>query len=159
MSELPSAATGQHINAYGWAARDSSGILFSFQFTRRANGDNDITLGYSTVAFVTPTFTLPKMKHDIVGEVTKVGNNVTKFKVGDIARVECMVGRKLIAGSAIGGMKETQEMVDFAAKHNVTADVEVITMDYVNTAFERLAKGDVKYRFVIDVANTISSLF
>ncbi|PON40944.1 Alcohol dehydrogenase superfamily, zinc-type [Parasponia andersonii] len=56
-------------------------------------------------------------------------------------------------------MKETQEMVDFAAKHNVTADVEVITMDYVNTAFELLAKVDVKYRFVIDVANTISSLF
>ncbi|KAL6220195.1 hypothetical protein ACLB2K_007952 [Fragaria x ananassa] len=60
-------------------------------------------------------------------------------------------------GSKIGGMKETQEMIDFAAKHNITADVEVIPMDYVNTAFERVAKADVKYRFVIDVENTLNS--
>ena len=65
----------------------------------------------------------------------------------------------MIGGSAIGGMKETQEMIDFAAKHNIIADVEVIPMDYVNTALERLAKGDVKYRFVIDVANTLNSPF
>jgi D-arabinose 1-dehydrogenase-like Zn-dependent alcohol dehydrogenase len=50
-------------------------------------------------------------------------------------------------------------MIDFAAKHNIIADVEVIPMDYVNTALERLAKGDVKYRFVIDVANTLNSPF
>ena len=56
-------------------------------------------------------------------------------------------------------MKETQEMVDFAAKHNIIADVEVIPMDYVNTAMERLANDDVKYRFVIDVANTLNSSF
>lgn len=67
-------------------------------------------------------------------------------------------GRKIIAGSAGGGREEIQEMMDFAAKHNITADVEVIPMDYVNTAFERLEKNDVKYRFVIDVANTISCM-
>ncbi|OIT31266.1 putative mannitol dehydrogenase [Nicotiana attenuata] len=66
-----------------------------------------------------------------------------------------LMGKKLVAGSGIGGMKETQEMLDFAAKHNITADVEVIPMDYVNTVLERLAKGDVKYRFVIDVAKTL----
>ena len=65
-------------------------------------------------------------------------------------------GRKTVAGSVIGGMKETQEMLDFAAKHNVTADIEVVPMDYVNTAMERLAKGDVRYRFVIDVGNSLS---
>ncbi|CAI9777916.1 unnamed protein product [Fraxinus pennsylvanica] len=64
-------------------------------------------------------------------------------------------GRKVVAGSAIGGLKETQEMLDFAAKHNVLPDVELITVDYVNTAMERLKKADVKYRFVIDVGNTI----
>ena len=67
------------------------------------------------------------------------------------------VGRKSISGSAGGGMKETQEMIDFSANHNITADVEVIPMDYVNTAIERLAKNDVQYRFVIDVANTLKS--
>ncbi|KAI5324966.1 hypothetical protein L3X38_034039 [Prunus dulcis] len=64
-----------------------------------------------------------------------------------------IMGRKLIAGSAMGGLKETQEMIDFAAKHNITADVEVVPMDYVNTALDRLDKGDVKYRFVIDEAS------
>lgn len=61
-----------------------------------------------------------------------------------------------MAGSMIGGMRDTQEMVNFAAEHNITADVEVVPMDYVNTAFERLAKGDVRYRFVVDVANTLT---
>lgn len=66
-----------------------------------------------------------------------------------------LAGRKMIAGSGIGGMKEMQEMLDFAAKHDIKADVEVIPMDYVNTAIDRLAKGDVRYRFVIDVGNTL----
>ncbi|KAL3355225.1 hypothetical protein AABB24_019355 [Solanum stoloniferum] len=67
-----------------------------------------------------------------------------------------LLGRKLVAGSAIGGVKETQEMVDFAAKHNITPDVEVVPMDYVNTALERLLKSDVKYRFVLDIGNTLN---
>ncbi|KAK6115149.1 hypothetical protein DH2020_007418 [Rehmannia glutinosa] len=65
--------------------------------------------------------------------------------------------RRTMAGSMIGGIKETQEMIDFAAKHNILPDVEMISMDYVNTAMERLAKADVKYRFVIDVANTLKA--
>ncbi|XP_028084732.1 probable mannitol dehydrogenase [Camellia sinensis] len=66
-----------------------------------------------------------------------------------------LTGRKMVAGSASGGLKETQEMIDFAAEHNISSDIEVIPMDYVNTAMERLAKGDVKYRFVIDIGNTL----
>ncbi|XP_071912772.1 protein REDOX 1-like [Coffea arabica] len=66
-----------------------------------------------------------------------------------------IAGRKMLGSSAVGGMKETQEMIDFAAKHNITADIEVIPMDYVNKAMERLQKGDVRYRFVIDIGNTL----
>jgi cinnamyl-alcohol dehydrogenase len=66
-----------------------------------------------------------------------------------------LVGRKLIAGSTVGGIKETQEMIDFAAKHDVKPDIEIVPIDYVNTAMERLAKADVKYRFVIDIGNTL----
>lgn len=62
-----------------------------------------------------------------------------------------------MGGSSIGGIKETQEMIDFAAKNNITADVEVIPMDYVNTALERLSKSDVRYRFVIDIGNTLKN--
>ena len=68
-----------------------------------------------------------------------------------------MTGRKLLGGSGIGGMNETQEMIDFAAKHNITSDIEVIPIDYVNTAMERLVKADVRYRFVIDIGNTLKS--
>ncbi|KAG6645740.1 hypothetical protein I3843_08G137700 [Carya illinoinensis] len=68
-----------------------------------------------------------------------------------------IMGRKMIAGSGTGGLKETQEMIDFAAKHNIKADIEVIPIDYLNKAMERLAKGDVRYRFVIDVGNSLAS--
>ncbi|KAK4721545.1 hypothetical protein R3W88_011778 [Solanum pinnatisectum] len=67
-----------------------------------------------------------------------------------------LLGRKLVAGSFIGGIKETQEMVDFTAKHSITPNVEVVPMDYVNTALERLMKSDVKYRFVLDIGNTLN---
>ncbi|PHT99867.1 putative mannitol dehydrogenase [Capsicum chinense] len=67
-----------------------------------------------------------------------------------------LAGRKLVAGSGTGGLKEMQEMVNFAAKHNITPDVEVVPMDYVNTALERLVKSDVKYRFVLDIGNTLT---
>ncbi|XP_050292490.1 probable cinnamyl alcohol dehydrogenase 9 [Quercus robur] len=67
-----------------------------------------------------------------------------------------VLGRKLVGGSDVGGIKETQEMLDFCAKHGITADIELIKMGDINTAMERLAKSDVKYRFVIDVANSLS---
>ena len=60
--------------------------------------------------------------------------------------------RRSIAGSLIGGVAETQEMLDFCAKHGIVSDVEVIPMPDVNKAYERLAKSDVRYRFVIDSA-------
>ncbi|XVF17389.1 hypothetical protein REPUB_Repub10bG0117500 [Reevesia pubescens] len=66
-----------------------------------------------------------------------------------------LLGRKIVGGSLIGGMKETREMIDFAAKHSIEPDIEVIAIDYVNTAMERLLKADVKYRFVIDIGNTL----
>jgi alcohol dehydrogenase (NADP+) len=61
-------------------------------------------------------------------------------------------GRKSIAGSLIGGIPETQEMLDFCAEHNIVSDIELIRMDQINEAYERLLKSDVKYRFVIDMA-------
>ncbi len=62
-------------------------------------------------------------------------------------------GRVSLAGSMIGGLPETQEMLDYCAEHGISADVEVIPMQYINEAYERMLKGDVKYRFVIDMAS------
>ena len=64
-----------------------------------------------------------------------------------------LFGRKNISGSLIGGIRETQEMLDFCGEHNVTADIEMIGFNEVNQAYERMLKNDVKYRFVIDMAS------
>lgn len=61
--------------------------------------------------------------------------------------------RTQIAGSLIGGLKETQEMLDFCAKNGITSDIEIIPIDKINEAYERMLKSDVKYRFVIDMAS------
>ena len=62
-----------------------------------------------------------------------------------------MALRRSLAGSMIGGIRETQEMLEFCATHNCLADVEVIPIQQVNDAYERMLKGDVRYRFVIDM--------
>jgi uncharacterized zinc-type alcohol dehydrogenase-like protein len=61
--------------------------------------------------------------------------------------------RRQLAGSLIGGIRETQEMLDFCARHQLVSDIEMIPMNYINTAYERMLKSDVKYRFVIDLAS------
>jgi uncharacterized zinc-type alcohol dehydrogenase-like protein len=70
-----------------------------------------------------------------------------------IPGVNLIFGRKTVAGSLIGGMAETQEMLDFCAEHNVVSDIEVIRIDEINGAYERMLKNDVRYRFVIDMAS------
>ncbi|CAA9269058.1 MAG: Cinnamyl alcohol dehydrogenase/reductase @ Alcohol dehydrogenase [uncultured Adhaeribacter sp.] len=61
--------------------------------------------------------------------------------------------RRSFAGSMIGGIAETQEMLDFCGQHNIVSEIEMISMQQINEAYERLLKGDVKYRFVIDMAS------
>ncbi|MDR6582937.1 NAD(P)-dependent alcohol dehydrogenase [Herbaspirillum sp. BH-1] len=67
--------------------------------------------------------------------------------------VELIMKRRSLAGSLIGGIPETQEMLDFCARHGIVADIELIRAEDINTAYERMLKGDVKYRFVIDNAS------
>ncbi|KAL6338942.1 hypothetical protein AAG906_024093 [Vitis piasezkii] len=303
------------VKAFGWAARDNSGHLSPFNFSRRSTGEEDVRFKCCTLVYVTLIFTTYPLVpgHEVVGVVTEVGSKVDNFKVGDKVGVGCLVGachscqncsndlesycpkligthapllcagitvysslryfgldepgmhvgivglgglghlavkfakafgckvtvistsprkkkeaiehlgadtflvsrdadqmqaamgtmdgiidtvsaihlllplinllkshgklvmlgipdqppelpifpllmgRKTVAGSAAGGLKETQEMIDFAAKHNIRPEIEVISMNYVNIAMERLAKGDVKYRFVIDIENTLAA--
>ena len=63
------------------------------------------------------------------------------------------MGRRSLSGSPIGSLSETQEMLDFCGQHNLTSDVEVIPIQKINEAYERLLKSDVKYRFSIDMAS------
>jgi uncharacterized zinc-type alcohol dehydrogenase-like protein len=84
------------------------------------------------------------------GNITLVG---APEKPLAVAAFGLIFGRHSLSGSPIGGIAETQEMLDFCGKHNITADVEVIPIQKVNEAYERLAKSDVKYRFSIDMAS------
>jgi alcohol dehydrogenase (NADP+) len=91
---------------------------------------------------------LPLLKLD--GTMTLVG---APEKPAPVAAFNLLFGRHRLAGSAIGGIRETQEMLDFCAEHGITSDVELIKIQDVNQAYERLLKSDVKYRFVIDMAS------
>jgi uncharacterized zinc-type alcohol dehydrogenase-like protein len=71
----------------------------------------------------------------------------------EIPAFNLIMKRRSIIGSLIGGIKETQEMLDYCAEHNIVSDVEVIPVQQVNEAYERMLKGDVRYRFVIDIAS------
>jgi len=100
--------------------------------------------------------TIP-VKHDMNPYLSLLKRDKTMVLVGAIELLEPMhgaqliLGRKRIAGSLIGGIKETQEMLDFCGKHNITCDVEMINMQNINEAYERVTSSDVKYRFVIDM--------
>lgn len=83
--------------------------------------------------------------------ITFVGLPSENHPSPDMANL--IFARRSIAGSIIGGIRETQEMLDFCAKHNITADIELINMQDINTAYERILKSDVKYRFVIDMGS------
>ena len=84
------------------------------------------------------------------GTLTLVGAPEKPFPVSAFS---LLIGRRRLAGSLIGGIAETQEMLDFCGKHGITSDVEVIPIQKINEAYERLLKSDVKYRFCIDMAS------
>ena len=97
--------------------------------------------------------------HDINAYISLLGRDGNITLVGApekplaVAAFGLIFGRHSLSGSPIGGIAETQEMLDFCGEHNITSDVEVIPIQKVNEAYERLAKSDVKYRFSIDMAS------
>lgn len=99
------------------------------------------------------------VSHDVNPHMALLGLNGTMALVGaltppgPIPGANLIMGRKSLAGSAIGGMEETQAMMDFCAEHGIVSDVEIVPIQSVNDACERLLKNDVKYRFVIDMAS------
>lgn len=98
-------------------------------------------------------------KHDYNAYLNLLKTNGTMIIVGvpatpaEIPAITLILKRRSIMGSLIGGIAETQEMLDYCAEHNITSDVEVIDMDYINEAYDRMNRSDVKYRFVIDMAS------
>jgi len=98
-------------------------------------------------------------EHDYNEYLALLGTNGVMILLGvpptpsDVQAFHLIFGRRSLVGSLVGGIKETQEMLDYCAEHNITSDVEMIRMDQINEAYERTLKGDVHYRFVIDMAS------
>lgn len=98
--------------------------------------------------------------HDLNPYLPTLSFNGTLVLVGYLGNLEpilntapLIMGRKSVAGSLIGGIAETQEMLDFCGEHGIASDIEVIKIQEINEAYERMLKSDVKYRFVIDLAS------
>jgi uncharacterized zinc-type alcohol dehydrogenase-like protein len=101
--------------------------------------------------------TIP-VSHDLNPYVSLLKRDRTMVMVGALTELglrggNLMYGRKNVAGSGIGGLAETQEMIDFCAAHDIVSDVEMIRIQSINEAYDRLEKNDVKYRFVIDMSS------
>jgi uncharacterized zinc-type alcohol dehydrogenase-like protein len=98
-------------------------------------------------------------KHDLNDYLSLLKRDGTVALVGvppepvPVAAFSLIMPRRQLAGSLIGGVAETQEMLDFCAEHGITSDIELIPIDKINEAYERMLKSDVKYRFVIDMAS------
>jgi uncharacterized zinc-type alcohol dehydrogenase-like protein len=98
-------------------------------------------------------------QHDINAYLELLKRDGTLTQVGappdplPVQVFNLIFGRRKFAGSLIGGIRETQEMLDFCGEHNITSDIELIPIQKINEAYERLVKSDVKYRFVIDMAS------
>lgn len=98
--------------------------------------------------------------HDVNPYISTLNTDGTLVIVGYLGGIEpflntvpLIMGRKTIAGSLIGGIAETQEMLNFCGKHNIVSEIEIIKMQEINQAYERMLKSDVRYRFVIDMAS------
>lgn len=143
-------------------------------FTRSAGKEKDARrLGADTIVLSTDKAQMASVRgrfeliidtvpygHDLNLYLPSLSLNGTLVLVGYLGGLEpvlntvpMIMGRKSVAGSLIGGIPETQELLDFCGKHNITSDVEVIKIQDINQAYERMLKSDVKYRFVIDMAS------
>ena len=101
-------------------------------------------------------------KHDVNAYASLLKTNGTLIIVGGVPeplelRTFALIPRRIKIGSSnIGGIKETQEMLDFCGEHNIVSDIELVDTSYINTAFQRMLKSDVKFRFVLDIAKSLN---
>jgi uncharacterized zinc-type alcohol dehydrogenase-like protein len=171
---------GKKVGVIGLGGLGHMGVKFAHAFgahvvvftTSRSKTDDALRLGANEVVLSTSAEEMQKhgcsfdfildtvsADHDINSYINLLGRDGTLTIVGAPEKPLALpvfgliFGRRRFAGSLIGGIAETQEMLDFCGKHNITADVEVIPIQKINEAYERMLKSDVKYRFSIDMAS------
>lgn len=152
------AAMGAHVVAFttSESKRDAARALGAHEVVVSRNED-EMAAHAKSLDFILNTVAAPHeldpffalLKRD--GTMTLVGAPATPHPSPDVFNL--ITKRRSLAGSMIGGIPETQEMLDFCADHDIVADIEMIRADQINDAYERMLKGDVKYRFVMDIAS------
>jgi uncharacterized zinc-type alcohol dehydrogenase-like protein len=169
---------GQKVGVVGLGGLGHMAVKFAHAFDARVvvfttspgKADDAVRLGADEVVVSTDAAAMEKQAgsfdfildtvsapHDINAYVALLKRNGTMTLVGapeaptPLVGFGLIFGRRSVAGSLIGGIRQTQEMLDFCAERGITADVERISMQQINEAYGRMLKGDVKYRFVIDM--------
>ena len=151
-------AMGAHVVAFttSESKRDAALALGADQVVVSRNAD-EMAAHANSFDFILNTVAAP---HDLDAFLTLLKRDGTMTLVGAPSSphpspqvFNLIMKRRSLAGSLIGGIPETQEMLDFCAKHGIVSDIEMIRADEINEAYERMLKGDVKYRFVIDCAS------
>lgn len=152
------AAMGAHVVAFttSESKRDAARALGAHEVVVSRNED-EMAVHAKSLDFILNTVAAPHdldpffalLKRD--GTMTLVGAPATPHPSPGV--FDLITKRRSLAGSMIGGIPETQEMLDFCAEHDIVADIEMIRADQINDAYERMLKGDVKYRFVMDIAS------
>ncbi|MGP4324989.1 NADPH-dependent aldehyde reductase YahK [Escherichia coli] len=148
-------AMGAHVVAFttSEAKREAAKALGADEVVNSRNAD-EMAAHLKSFDFILNTVAAPHNLDDFTtllkrdGTMTLVGAPATPHKSPEVFNL--IMKRRAIAGSMIGGIPETQEMLDFCAEHGIVADIEMIRADQINEAYERMLRGDVKYRFVID---------
>ncbi|MEX1828363.1 NAD(P)-dependent alcohol dehydrogenase [Luteibacter sp. CQ10] len=170
---------GQKVGVIGLGGLGHMGVKFAKAMgahvtmitTSPSKGDDAKKLGADAVLISTDAEAMQKaassfdfllntvpVSHDINPYTSLLKLDGTMVLVGALTPLDGVIGgslmlpRRTIAGSAIGGMAETQEMMDFCAEHNIVSDIELVDMASINETYKRLVKNDVRYRFVIDMA-------
>jgi alcohol dehydrogenase (NADP+) len=151
-------AMGAHVVAFttSESKREAARALGAHEVVVSRNAD-EMAAHAKSLDFILNTVAAPHdldaffalLKRD--GTMTLVGAPATPHPSPEVFSL--IMKRRSLAGSMIGGIPETQEMLDFCAEHGIVADIEMIRADEINQAYERMLKGDVKYRFVIDTAS------
>ena len=148
-------AMGAHVVAFttSESKREAAKALGADEVVNSRNAD-EMAAHLKSFDFILNTVAAPHNLDDFTtllkrdGTMTLVGAPATPHKSPEVFNL--IMKRRAIAGSMIGGIPETQEMLDFCAEHGIVADIEMIRADQINEAYERMLRGDVKYRFVID---------
>ena len=136
--------------------RDKEADALALGATRLLSSSDSAAMAAAASSFDLIIDTVP-VKHQLDGYVTLLDVDATLVMVGQVGPMEeqntvpMILGRRRIAGSPIGGIRETQEMLDMCAEKNILPECEMIRMDQINEAFDRMERADVRYRFVIDM--------